>query len=206
MSKVGYIRVSTKDQSLARQVSALRAVAPDIERIYEDKQSGKNFDRVGYQQLKSEVQAGDEVYVEELDRLGRNKDEIKSELEWFKSHGVYMRVLDVPTTLIDFKGQDWIGDMVNNILIEVLGAVAEQERNKILKRQAEGIAAMPIVNGKRVSTRTGRAAGRPELEFDHEEIKNYREKTKRGEMTINQCCEELGISRRTWYNRLKAVS
>lgn len=97
---------------------------------------------------------GDEILVEELDRFGRNKAEIKAELEWFKEHGIIVRVFDVPTTLMDFHGQDWIGEMVNNILIEVMGAMAEQERKKIRKRQAEGIAAMPVVGGRKVSAKT----------------------------------------------------
>ena len=80
--------------------------------------------------------------LEELDRLGRNKEEIQSELKWFKKHGITVRLLDVPTTLMDFKGQDWIGDMLNSILIEVLGSMAEQERKKIRKRQREEIEAM----------------------------------------------------------------
>ena len=126
--RYGYGRVSAKDQSLARQLAALKAYAPDLDddHIFTDKQSGKNFNRKQYIKLKSILLPGDEVLVEELDRLGRNKEEIKAELEWFKAHGVIVRVFDIPTTLIDFQGQDWVADMVNNILIEVLGAVAER--------------------------------------------------------------------------------
>ena len=151
-------------------------------------------------QLKACLSHGDEVFIEELDRLGRNKVEIKSELEWFKSQGVQVRILDVPTTLIDFQGQDWIGDMVNNILIEVLGAVAEQERKKTRKRQSEGIAAMPVVDGRRVSARTGRGFGRPASVVDQGLFENLRQKQKDGLMTVSECCKELGISRSTWYD------
>ena len=80
------------------------------------------------------------MIIKELDRLGRNKDAVKEEMKWFKDNGIAVRILDVPSTLIDFQGQDWIADMVNNIIIEVLAAMAEQERLKIKKRQKEGIA------------------------------------------------------------------
>lgn len=200
--KYGYARVSTKEQNLARQLEALKRYAPDLDdaHIFTDKQSGKDFNREAYLQLKSCLTHGDEVFIEELDRLGRNKVEIKSELEWFKSQGVQVRILDVPTTLIDFQGQDWIGDMVNNILIEVLGAVAEQERKKTRKRQSEGIAAMPVVDGRRVSARTGRGFGRPASVVDQGLFENLRQKQKDGLMTVSECCKELGISRSTWYD------
>ena len=137
----GYARVSSKDQCLDRQFEAMNQKFV-IDRMFTDKQSGKSFDRVGYQELKTVVKAGDEIVIEELDRLGRNKEEVKKELEWFRVNKIVVRILDIPTSLIDFQGQDWIRDMVNNILIEVLAAIAEQERLKIHKRQEEGIAAM----------------------------------------------------------------
>ena len=155
-------RVSSKEQNLARQLKVAREKfdIPD-ENVYCDKITGSSFDRPQYNALKAIVQEGDEVIVKEFDRFGRNKDEMKRELEWFKQKGVIVRILDIPTTLIDFKDQTWVLEMVNNILIEVLGAVAEQERKKTKQRQAEGIAAMPVVDGKRVSVKTGRGFGRP---------------------------------------------
>lgn len=143
--------------------------------------------------------------MEELDRLGRNKEEIKAELEWFKAHGVIVRVFDIPTTLIDFQGQDWVADMVNNILIEVLGAVAEQERKKIRKRQAEGIQAMPVVDGRRVSAKTGRGFGRPARELDMDEFKGLLQKQREGLITVRDACRQLGISRPTWYEKVRKV-
>ena len=148
---------------------------------------------------------GDEILVEELDRFGRNKAEIKAELEWFKEHGVIVRVFDVPTTLIDFRGQEWIGEMVNNILIEVMGAMAEQERKKIRKRQAEGIAAMPVVNGRKVSGKTGRGFGRPACQVDNEAFLALVRQQREGLITVNDACRQLGISRPTWYDRVRKV-
>lgn len=198
-------RVSSKDQNLARQLKLARERfdIPD-ENVYCDKMTGSSFDRPRYNALKEIVQSGDEVIVKEFDRFGRNKDEMKRELEWFKQHGVIVRILDIPTTLIDFKDQTWVLEMVNNILIEVLGAVAEQERTKTKQRQVEGIAAMPIVNGKRVSIKTGNGFGRPKAEVDPGEFEKIAQKQKDGLMTVAECCRELGISRSTWYNLRKA--
>jgi len=189
----GYARVSTREQCLDRQYEALRKYKV-LDMVFSDKQSGKDFAREQYQAMKSSVQNGDEVVIEELDRLGRNKDEIKAELEWFKLKGVAIRILDVPTTLIDFQGQDWIRDMVNNILIEVLGSIAEQERIKIRKRQAEGIAA-------KKARGEWEDYGRPRIITD--DFQKFLEKQKGGQMTVGECCEHLGISRSTWYKRVK---
>jgi DNA invertase Pin-like site-specific DNA recombinase len=204
--KYAYLRVSSTDQSLSRQIDAVKKFAPDLkdERIFYDKQSGKNFDRAEYQKLKSVVSKGDEVIIMELDRLGRDKDGIKSELQWFKENGVIVRILDVPTTLIDFQGQDWIADMVNNVIIEVMGAVAEQERLKIRKRQREGINSMPIVNGKRVSTRTGNSTGRPRKELPN--FEKITKKQKEGLITVVEACRKLGISRAQWYRLIKDIA
>ena len=191
-----YCRVSSADQNLDRQLDELskHAVA---DHVFTDKASGKNFERAGYQDLKAVVRDGDEVYIKELDRLGRNKEEIKNELKWFKDNGVVVRVIEIPTTLIDFKGQDWIQDMINNILIEVLGAVAEQERIKIRRRQAEGIAA------KRAHGNWDEY-GRPEKVVDENLLSEYREKIKKGDATVTECCKALGISRALWYSKYAA--
>ena len=149
-----YTRVSTKEQNLARQLEEAKSYK-NVDEVFCDKQSGKNFDRPEYERLKSIVQKGDEVIVKEMDRLGRNKRATKEEIEWFKEHGITLRILELPTTLIDFNGQEWIAEMINNMLIEVLATMAEQEVKKIDKRRAEGIAAMPIINGKKVSLKTG---------------------------------------------------
>ena len=199
-----YGRVSSKDQNLARQLEVAKAYK-DIDHVYCDKQSGKDFDRPEYQKLKAVVAAGDEVIVKELDRLGRNKDEIKVEIAWFKENGVDLRILDVPTTLIDFQGQEWIRDMVNNILIEVLGAVAQQEREKTNRRQREGIDAMPVVDGKKFSTKKGCAYGRKPVELG-DDFEKFLKKQKDGLMTVNECCEALGIGRSTWYARVREAS
>lgn len=197
--KYFYARVSTKGQNLARQMAAADGLNGIAERFC-DKFSGKSFDRPEYQRLKGMVRSGDEVIIKSLDRLGRNKDEMKEELDWFRKHGVIIRVMDLPTTMIEMPiGQEWVLDMVNNILIEVLGAIAEQERKMIEQRRIEGIEAMPIVDGKRVSSKTGRGFGRPQAQVNMRRFKALWEKQQNGDMTVRDCCKQLGIGRSKWY-------
>jgi DNA invertase Pin-like site-specific DNA recombinase len=198
-----YTRVSTKDQNLARQLAEAKSYK-NVDEVFCDKQSGKTYDRPEYERLKSVVCEGDEVIVKEMDRLGRNKTATKEEIKWFKEHGIILRILELPTTLIDFNGQEWIADMINNMLIEVLTTIAEQEVKKIDRRRAEGIAAMPVVNGKKVSLKTGRAYGRQPIEVTGE-FEKFLEKQKRGEISVAKCCEALHISRSTWYNKVAEV-
>ena len=138
-----YARVSTREQNLDRQLEAFRALGADEREIITDKESGKNLDRPGYQALKSAMlRPGDTLIVKSLDRLSRSKSDIHNELQWFKDNSIRPKVIDLPTTMMDLpSGQEWVFEMVNNILIEVLGTIAEQERLTIRQRQREGIAA-----------------------------------------------------------------
>ena len=198
-----YARVSSKDQNLARQLAEAKQYK-NIDEVFCDKVTGKKFERTEYDRLKSIVREGDEVIVKEMDRLGRNKEATKNEIKWFKDNGITLRILELPTTLIDFNGQEWIADMINNMLIEVLTTIAEQEVKKTDKRRAEGIAAMPIVNGKKVSLKTGRAYGRPSA-ISEVDFQKFLKKQKDGLMSVSECCKELNISRRTWYNRVSSM-
>ena len=138
-----YARVSTREQNLDRQLEAFRALGADEREIITDKESGKNLDRPGYQALKTAMlRPGDTLVVKSLDRLSRSKSDIHNELQWFKDNSIRLKVIDLPTTMMDLpSGQEWVFEMVNNILIEVLGTIAEQERLTIRQRQREGIAA-----------------------------------------------------------------
>lgn len=200
-----YARVSTKDQSTDRQLEVANSY-PNVAEIFVDKQSGKNFKRPEYERLKATVVKGDEVVVKELDRLGRNKDGLVDELRWFREHGVRVRILDIPTTTLDFpEAQGWVLEMINNVLIEVMGSIAEQEREKILKRQKEGIAAMPVVGGKKYSTKKGCAYGRKPIDVGND-FKILLKKQKDGQKTVEECCRELGIGRSTWYARARELA
>lgn len=156
--KMGYARVSTNDQNLDRQLAELVKYVPE-ENIVTDKASGKDFNRKGYQALKGALglREGDTLVIKSLDRLSRNKADIKSELEWFTQNHIRLMIIDLPTTMIQVPdNQNWILDMINNILIEVLSSMAEQERDLIKKRQREGID---------VAKAKGRHLGRPKVTY-----------------------------------------
>ena len=192
-------RVSSKDQNFARQLAVAKELGIPEKNVFCDKISGRKFERPEYDRLKSLIVAGDEVYFKELDRIGRNKGMIKEELAWFKEKGVIVRILNVPTTLIEFPaGQEWVLEMVNNILIEVLGAMAEQEWERTTKRREEGIAAMPVdENGRKISSKTGRGFGRQEKR--PENFLGIYEKQKAGLLTLKEALAEAGVGRTRWY-------
>lgn len=139
--RYGYIRISDATQKINRQMDFMTDLGIDEEHIFIDKQSGKDFNRPAYRRLLRKLKSGDTLYIKELDRLGRNKEEIKEELNKLRSKKVHVKITNIPTTMHDYGEDDWILDMVNNILVEVLAAIAEQERITNHQRQAEGIAA-----------------------------------------------------------------
>lgn len=132
----GYVRVSTKEQNADRQYEALRKYGVPEDNILTDKCSGKDTEREAYKALRNVIlRRGDTLVVKEIDRLSRSKADIRNELEYFREKGIRVKILDIPTTLTDFPDdQMWVLDMVNNILIEVLGSIAEAERLKIRQR------------------------------------------------------------------------
>lgn len=196
MEKVyGYARVSTREQNLDRQIAALREYVADERDIITDKESGKDFDRTGYQYLRERlIRPGDTLIVKSLDRLGRNKEQVMEELRHYRSDGVRVKILDLPTTMIDLSdGQDWIVEMVNNILIEVLASIAEQERLTIRQRQAEGIAE---------AKKQGRPLGRrkTDLPDEWEEVTGM---WKSGSITAVQAMDRLGLKKSTFYRMVR---
>jgi DNA invertase Pin-like site-specific DNA recombinase len=149
---------------------------------------------VGYQSLKENLlRQGDTLVIKELDRLGRNKRMIKEELEYFKSSGVRVKILNVPTSLMECDGQEWILDMVSNILIEVMASIAEEERVKNHQRQAEG-----IISAKA----KGVAFGRPSISKP-ENYELVMEQVTSGEITSVQAMKLLGVKKTSFYKLKK---
>ena len=114
----GYARISSKEQNLDRQLLALEQYVKP-ESIIVDKASGKNLEREGYKALKGALglRSGDTLYIVSLDRLSRNKQDIKTELQWFKENKIRLKILDLPTSMIEVpEGQEWIAEMITNIL------------------------------------------------------------------------------------------
>lgn len=200
---VGYARVSSREQNLDRQIVALRQyVSEDM--IVTDKISGKDFNRPGYQSLKvgiGKLVQGDTLYIKSLDRFSRNKEEAKRELQYFSDIGVRVKIIDIPSTMTDItEGQEWILDMINNILIEVLTSIAENERLTIRTRQAEGLAAMPVdeTSGKKISKKTGRCIGRPPIQMPND-FAEYYTRWKNREMTAIAAMQALGLKPNSFY-------
>ena len=189
-----YARVSSKEQNLARQIEAFKNLGATDREIICDKESGKNFERTGYQALKTTMlRSGDTLIVKSLDRLSRNKGDIKAELQYFKEHGIRVKIIDLPTTMTDFPtGQEWVLEMINNILIEVLGTIAEQERATIKQRQREGI---------EIAKKQGKYKGRKPIQTPEFEqiVANWRS----GAITATEAMRTLHVSKSTFYRRTK---
>lgn len=186
-----YARVSSKEQNLDRQIAAFKALGAQEREIITDKESGKNLERTGYQALKNAIlRPGDTLVVKSLDRLSRNKRDIKNELQYFKDNRIRLKIIELPTTMMDLpEGQEWAFEMVNNILIEVLGTIAEQERETTHQRQAEGIAAAKAKGVK---------LGRPALAFPANWNEVY-SAWKAGEITAKEAMERTGTKRTSFY-------
>lgn len=192
-----YARVSTREQNLDRQIAAFKGMGASDREIIVDKASGKDLNRNGYTALKTTMlRRGDTLVIKSLDRLSRNKADIKNELTHFMHNGIRLKVLDIPTTLIDFpEGQEWVMDMVNNILVEVLSSIAQQERETIRARQAEGIA---------TAKAKGKYLGRPIVQMPdnwHDVMQQW----KSGAITAVKAMELTGLKRSTFYKLVKQL-
>ena len=159
----GYARVSTTEQTADRQITELLKYVTDDRYIYIDNASGVTNDRPDLHALKRAIRKGDHLYIHELDRLGRTKEVIKQELEYFRDEGVIVHFLDVPTTMIQFneygKFEKNILELINTLLIEVLTVQAEQEYLRTKKRRTEGILE---------SKKRGVKFGRPRFNYPEE--------------------------------------
>ena len=202
-----YIRVSSKTQSLDRQVTGVKNYRPDIPdiNIFSDKITGKSDadSRDGYNALKTIINyqlqvRGDNVTIEiilhELDRLGRNKQNIKDEIDYWKSKGVIVRILELPTTLTEVPDElVLLYDMVSALLIEVYSTMAERELETRYKRQMEGIAEAQAKNVK---------FGRPAKKYDENLFNYLYPKWKNGEITTKTFRTKLGLTPNTFYRRI----
>ena len=196
MKKIyGYARVSTKDQNLDRQLIALREFGIDDRDIIREKASGKSLNREAYQTLRNQLlREGDTLVIVALDRLSRNKLHIKQELEYYRGRNIRVMVLDMPTTLCQVnEGQEWIIEMINAILVEVLASLAEQERVKTLTRQAEGIEAAKL---------QGKHLGRPKMKIP-EGWDNIYMLWKSGEITAVEAMRKSNLKKSTFYKLAK---
>lgn len=197
-----YARVSTEEQDLERQIQAIRKYCPQIkdELFFKDKATGKDFERPKYQLMKSIIETivdeenPAELIIEEFDRLGRDKKLIQEELRWFKEHHTRVRILNLPTTLVDIPGNSsYLLEMVQNILIEVMGTIAEEELRMRKKRQMEGI---------EIARQKGKYKGRKPIHIDERAFIDKYSRWKKGEITAVEAMRLLEIKANTFYRRV----
>ena len=189
----GYIRVSSTDQNEGRQLVALRRKGILEKNLYIDKQSGKNFHRPKYQRLMKRLKPGDLLYILSIDRLGRNYKEIQDQWRLLtQKKGIDICVLDMP--LLDTRqGKDLMGTFIADLVLQILSFVAQNERENIRRRQAEGIAAAKAQGVK---------FGRPEKTVPEDFICLV-QAWKKKKLPLAEVLEQCNISESTFYRRLR---
>lgn len=189
----GYIRVSSTDQNEDRQLIALKEVAVAERNIYMDKQSGKDFNRPQHKKLIKKIKAGDLLYILSIDRLGRNYEEIQRQWRILtKDIGADICVIDMP--LLDTRqGKDLMGTFIADLVLQILSFVAQNERENIRKRQAEGIAAAKA---------RGVVFGRPFVP-PPDNFAQIIGKWEKKQIQFPEALRESGLSEATFYRRLR---
>ncbi len=189
---LGYIRVSAKDQNVDRQMEAMIKEGIQNRDIFIDKQSGKDFDREQYKAMKYSLRPGDTLFVKELDRLGRNAQEIKDEWEDITQNiGADIVVMDMPA-LDTRQFKSGLEKLISSIILELLSYMAQNEREKILDRQREGITA---------AKNAGKYLGRPKLPLPEDFEQLYQE-WKNGSITAAAAMRQMKMSATTFYRRV----
>lgn len=196
MNIYGYVRVSTTDQHEDRQVLALKEVKVPEENIYIDKQSGKDFERMNYKRMVCRLQQGDLLYILSIDRLGRNYEEIQEQWRTLtREKGIDLCILDMP--LLDTRqGKDLMGTFLSELVLQILSFVAQNERNLIRKRQAEGIAAAKVRG-----VRFGRPRKRIPEDFN-EKLRQLED----GTLSRTELLEQCKVSETTFYRWRRAYN
>ncbi len=191
--KYGYVRVSTKEQNIDRQLVEMYAQGLNDKTIFIDKQSGKDFERDEYQKLKKKLKSGDLLVIKSIDRLGRNYDMIIDEWRTLVNDmNVDIQVLDMPLLDTRTEGKNLVGKFISDIVLQILSFVAENERENIKKRQAEGI---------RIAKEKGKHLGRPKLKLP----KNFTiiaNQYKKKEITLAEALSSLKMNRSSFYKLL----
>lgn len=211
MATYGYARVSSKEQNLDEQLKALREYGIEDRYIIIDKESGKTFDRKGYnslvgtEQTAPRLQEGDLLVILFLDRLGRDYTEIQRQWEHItKVLKANIKVLEIPLLDTTNSDKDLDTRFISDLVLQILSYVAEKERLANQRRRELGIAAMPVnEDGKRVSTKSGNPTGRPEATYP-DDWESVIEQLDRDEITAVKAMEMLSLKKTTFYRLLKA--
>lgn len=192
--KYGYVRVSTKEQNIDRQLANMVRLGVEPKNIFIDRQSGKDFDRENYQKLKAIIRGGDLLIIKSIDRLGRNYNMILEEWrDLVNDLNVDILVVDMPLLDTRTESKNLVGKFISDIVLQILSFVAENERENIKKRQAEGI---------RIAKERGKHLGRPRNKLP----KNFIDilgKYKKKEITLKTALLSLNMSKSTFYRNIR---
>lgn len=192
MGNYGYIRVSSIEQNESRQLVAMQGLGIPAEKIFIDKQSGKDFERPAYLELVKQLKTGDLLYIKSIDRLGRNYEEIQNQWRVLtKEKGVDIAVIDMP--LLDTRlNKDLMGTFIADLVLQILSFVSQSEHESIRKRQAEGIAAAKA---------RGVKFGRP-LKTMPDNFPVLVRKWEQKQIKVEEILEECDVSIATFYRKL----
>ena len=192
----GYCRVSSRDQNLDRRLQAMKNNDIHSRNLFIDKESGKDFNRVGYQQMKKRIKTGDCLFIQSLDRFGRNYTEILDEWRELTTKGVDIVVLDMEILDTRTTGRNGlVGRFVSDLVLQVLAFVAEQERLNILERQRQGI---------KLARLQGKKFGRPTTELP-ENFREIAQQYRGGVITGTVAADKLDMPRSTFYYKIKSL-
>ena len=193
MNIYGYVRVSSTDQNEDRQILAMQENSVPEKNIFIDKQSGKDFERPQYKKMLKKLNAGDLLFILSIDRLGRNYQEIQNQWRYLtKKIGIDICVIDMP--ILDTRPyKDLLGTFISDLFLAVLSFVAENERDNIKKRQAQGIAAAKLKGVK---------FGRPEKQLPAD-FPSLIKKWEKKQIPLQDILQRCGISESTFYRRLR---
>lgn len=196
-------RVSSTEQNEARQLAAFRDCGEKIDEVFGDKMSGKSMDRPEYRRMVDKLEPGDLVIFSSLDRMSRSYDDIAEEWRYItKEKGADILILDMRDLLDTRKGKDLVGTLISDIVVKLLSYVAQTERENIRKRQAEGMAAMPVnEEGRKVSKKTGRGFGRPVKRPDN--FGDILARQRSGEIKLDEALRLAGVGRTRWYELVR---
>lgn len=194
--RYGYIRVSTKEQNIDRQLTALSLENISKEQIFIDRASGKNFNRIEYQRLLTILQEDDDLVIKSIDRLGRNYDDILEQWKLLtKVKKIHLVVLDFPLLNTRNNIDTITGKLISDLVLQVLSYVSQTEREQIKQRQMEGI---------HEAKKRGKRFGRPQIKIPDEFLVAV-ESYKRNMLTIREGAKLFGVSKSTFHNWLKRV-
>lgn len=195
MAVYGYIRVSTSDQNTARQFIAMEKLNIPKKNLFVDKQSGKNFDRPAYKKLLRKLRESDLLYIKSIDRLGRNYEEIQEQWRILtKEKRIDIVVIDM--SLLDTRnGKDLLGTFISDVVLQILSFVAQNERENIHTRQAEGIAAAKA-NGVKF--------GRPEIPLP-DNFSEIHQAWRNKKMTLQQAAKACEMPVGTFYSKARRI-